>query len=99
MRDCIEAAVERLSPLCGDNLKIGLILGSGLGDYAEGFDNLRTVAYADIPGFPQSSVAGHKGRFVVGEKWTCQEQCSRKTPKTSSGDNRVCVTSPIPFRR
>lgn len=67
MRDCIEAAVERLSPLCGDNLKIGLILGSGLGDYAERLSNIRTLDYREIPGYPHSSVPGHRGRFVIGE--------------------------------
>lgn len=67
MKTVIEEAVERLKPLCGENCKIGLILGSGLGDYAERLENPRYVGYKDIPGFPQSHVPGHKGRFVVGE--------------------------------
>jgi len=67
MREIVESAVERLRPLCGDECKIGLILGSGLGDYAERLRNIRTLNYAEIPGFPQSHVSGHKGRFVIGE--------------------------------
>ncbi len=67
LSDVIHAATERLRPLCGDNCRIGLILGSGLGDYIERAKNLRTVDYADIPGFPHSGVLGHKGRFAVGE--------------------------------
>ena len=67
MKTVIEEAVERLKPLCGENCKIGLILGSGLGGYAERLENPRYVSYRDIPGFPQSHVPGHKGRFVVGE--------------------------------
>ena len=67
MNDVIERAVNILSPLCGDNCKIGLILGSGLGDYAEKIENKRFVSYSDLPGFPQSRVEGHKGRFVIGE--------------------------------
>lgn len=43
-----------------------LILGSGLGDYADGIKVEATVDYADIEGFPVSTVAGHKGRFVFG---------------------------------
>jgi purine nucleoside phosphorylase len=35
MNPVIEEAVKKLSPLCGNNCKIGLILGSGLGGYAE----------------------------------------------------------------
>jgi purine-nucleoside phosphorylase len=46
--------------------KIALILGSGLGDYAEGIDVEVSVEYADIEGFPVSTVPGHKGRFVFG---------------------------------
>lgn len=69
MEAIINEAVKRLIPLTGDNCKIGLILGSGLGDYAERLDRVRTLDYADIPGFPRSSVPGHKGRFVVGERF------------------------------
>ena len=43
-----------------------LILGSGLGDYADGIDIEQTVDYTEIEGFPTSTVAGHKGRFVFG---------------------------------
>jgi purine-nucleoside phosphorylase len=67
MNEAIERALEILAPLCGENCKIGLILGSGLGDYAEKMENKRFVNYSDLPGFPQSHVEGHKGRFVIGE--------------------------------
>jgi len=67
MHDAIESAVEKLKPLCKDGCDVGLILGSGLGDYAEKIRNQRTLDYAEIPGFPQSHVPGHKGRFVIGE--------------------------------
>ena len=67
MNEVIERAVEILAPLCGDNCKIGLILGSGLGGYAEKIENKRFVSYSELPGFPQSRVEGHKGRFVIGE--------------------------------
>ena len=69
MNNVIDAAVERLLPLCGERCEIGLILGSGLGDYADCFDNPRTLDYTEIPGFPHSSVPGHRGRFVVGERF------------------------------
>lgn len=69
MHDAISAAVAELSPLCGQNCRIGLILGSGLGDYAEGLLHKRAVSYADIEGYPTASVAGHAGRFVVGDKF------------------------------
>lgn len=43
-----------------------LVLGSGLGDYADGIDIVQAVDYAEITGFPTSTVTGHKGRFVFG---------------------------------
>lgn len=43
-----------------------LILGSGLGDYADGIRITGTIEYTDIEGFPVSTVKGHKGRFVFG---------------------------------
>lgn len=43
-----------------------LVLGSGLGDYAEQVDIAAAVDYADIPGFPVSTVAGHRGRYILG---------------------------------
>lgn len=46
--------------------EVALILGSGLGDYADGIQIEETISYAEIKGFPTSTVAGHKGRFVFG---------------------------------
>ena len=46
--------------------KIALVLGSGLGDYAESIDVECTVDYKDIENFPVSTAPGHKGRFVFG---------------------------------
>lgn len=46
--------------------EVALILGSGLGDYADGIQIEATVDYTEIEGFPTSTVAGHKGRFVFG---------------------------------
>lgn len=44
--------------------RVALILGSGLGDYAESVEVVGTVDYHEIEGFPVSTVSGHKGRFV-----------------------------------
>ena len=45
---------------------VALILGSGLGALADEIDAVATIDYHDIEGFPVSTVAGHKGRFVFG---------------------------------
>lgn len=46
--------------------KVGIILGSGLGAFADRFENAVRLPYAQLPHFPQSSVPGHAGRMVVG---------------------------------
>ena len=46
--------------------KIGLVLGSGLGAFADSLANATVVPYSDIPSFPQSTAIGHAGRLVVG---------------------------------
>lgn len=46
--------------------EIALVLGSGLGDYAESIQIVDTLDYQEIDGFPVSTVQGHKGRFIFG---------------------------------
>ncbi len=47
--------------------RIGLVLGSGLGSLAETLDNRVVIPYADIPGWPRSTVHGHSGQLVLGD--------------------------------
>lgn len=47
--------------------KVGLILGSGLGELADEIENKVTIPYETIPNFPVSTVEGHAGQLVVGE--------------------------------
>lgn len=46
--------------------EVALVLGSGLGDYADGIQVQEVLDYSHIEGFPVSTVPGHKGRFVFG---------------------------------
>ena len=46
--------------------KIGIILGSGLGSFVEQIEDVVSISYADLPGFPEPSVRGHTGRLVLG---------------------------------
>jgi len=48
--------------------QVGLILGSGLGAYADDLEDQIHIPYADIPGFLTSTVEGHVGRFVAGRR-------------------------------
>ena len=59
--DYIRAQV-RLQP------KIGLILGSGLGDYADTLEDAVKIPYSQIPNFPVPTIPGHSGALVFGRK-------------------------------
>jgi len=47
--------------------RIALVLGSGLGDFADEFTNATKIPYAKIPHFPRSTAIGHAGQLVIGE--------------------------------
>ena len=59
---CYECVQQKIS----FRPELALILGSGLGDYADTMEVVETLDYHDIEGFPVSTVPGHKGRFVFG---------------------------------
>ena len=46
--------------------QVGIILGSGLGGLVDHIDIAASIDYKEIPGFPVSTVAGHKGRLIFG---------------------------------
>ena len=63
LQNCL-ASVRKFTDFEPD---VALILGSGLGDFADNkVDVVTRVSYADIEGFPQSTVSGHAGQFVFG---------------------------------
>ena len=45
---------------------VAIILGSGLGGLASAIDDAVRIPFADIPGFPETSVVGHEGAVIVG---------------------------------
>jgi len=47
--------------------KIALVLGSGLGAFADEFDAATKIPYAKIPHYPQSTAIGHAGKLVIGK--------------------------------
>ncbi len=61
----IKKAAEAVEKACG-RAEIAVVLGSGLGDYAAHVKDQREIAYKDIPGFPETTVKGHAGKFVFG---------------------------------
>ncbi|MEK7309847.1 MAG: purine-nucleoside phosphorylase [Planctomycetota bacterium] len=56
----IRAKIKKFNP------EVGIILGTGLGNFADEITDKIVVPYADIPGFPISTVMTHKGELVFG---------------------------------
>ncbi len=46
---------------------VALVLGSGLGAFGDSVEGATALPYSEVPGFPTSAVAGHKGQFVIGD--------------------------------
>jgi purine-nucleoside phosphorylase len=59
-------AADALRARCGAAPAVAVVLGSGLGAFADRLESATTVDYADLPHFPKPGVAGHSGRLVVG---------------------------------
>lgn len=62
----VEEAAASLRARIGVLPEIGIVLGSGLGDFASGLRDATRVPYTDIPHWPASAVIGHAGTLVVG---------------------------------
>lgn len=62
---CARAARAGLDLPAGSS-PVAIVLGSGLGAFADSLEGARGMAFADLPGFPAATVQGHKGRLVAG---------------------------------
>ncbi len=66
LRSRIETAASAIRAKSPLEIRTGIILGTGLGDVARKIANPVVVPYADIPGFPESTVKSHAGQFIIG---------------------------------
>jgi purine-nucleoside phosphorylase len=66
MFERVEEAAGAVRRRCGAPPQIALILGSGLGDFADTLADAVTMPYGDLPNWPVSNVVGHPGKLVVG---------------------------------
>lgn len=65
--DRLEETVSFLRGRAGTRAPtVGMILGSGLGSFADRFEDAVTIPYGEIPHFPVSNVVGHAGQLVIG---------------------------------
>jgi purine-nucleoside phosphorylase len=62
----VDEAAAWLAQRVGGIPDVAVVLGSGLGDFADGLRDATVVAYAAIPNWPASTVVGHAGKLVIG---------------------------------
>jgi len=75
--------------------EIGLILGSGLGAFADSLTDATHVPYADIPTFPRSTAIGHAGQMVLGNAGNIPVAAMQGRAHLYEGYSALEVTFPI----
>lgn len=94
--DMIAAAAQVVEKrLEGRKPRIAIILGSGLGSLGEQVEEATAIPYTDIPGFPRSTVPGHKGRFLAGRLGGVEVLCMQGRFHYYEGYDLSLVTLPI----
>ena len=91
----IENAVSFIRSRTTAEPSIGLILGSGLGDFADTLENRQVIPFTDIPDFPAATVPGHTGAFVFGEKQGKSVVCLQGRLHYYEGHPMSLLTLPV----
>ena len=63
----VEHAARVIRSRINEEPRLAVVLGSGLGGFADDFEEATAIPYGEIPGFVQSTAEGHSGRLVVGK--------------------------------
>lgn len=74
---------------------VALVLGSGLGDYADGIEVVAELDYHDIEGFPVSTVPGHQGKYIFGYVGKVPVVCMKGRVHYYEGYNISDVVLPV----
>ena len=75
--------------------RVGIVLGSGLGAVADAVSEPTVVDYADLPGFPRPTVAGHGGRAVLGRIGTVSVAVLEGRAHVYEGGDLDAIRTPI----
>jgi purine-nucleoside phosphorylase len=63
----VKASADFIKSKIKETPTIGVVLGSGLGEFANSIENKIEISYGEIPGFHTSTVVGHAGKLVIGQ--------------------------------
>lgn len=64
--DKVKEAAEAIRSRVAEPPSIGVVLGSGLGDFANSLEGAVSIPYQQLPHWPRSAIIGHEGRLAVG---------------------------------
>ncbi len=85
--------VKKAAP--GFTPRVGIVLGSGLGDLAEKIEMVASIDYETIPDFPRSSVEGHAGRLILGRLGGMAVACMQGRVHYYEGVNPQDLALPV----
>ena len=74
---------------------VGMILGSGLGDFADTLENRQVIPFDHIPDFPMATVPGHTGAFVFGTRHGKSVVCLQGRLHYYEGHSMSLLTLPV----
>lgn len=70
---------------------VGIVLGSGLGSFAEALEDRVSIGYEELPGFPQVTIHGHRGNLILGYLGGVGVVCLQGRAHSYEGSNHECV--------
>src|SRR3954463_16294939 len=63
----VEHTARTVRARYNEEVRVALVLGSGLGAFADDLEESVVIPYEELPGFARSTVEGHAGRLVLGK--------------------------------
>lgn len=92
----IEENVRAITNALGEEFpKTALVLGSGLGPFAETLSDITTLSYKRIPHFPQPTVEGHAGRLIIGKAEGARIACLQGRMHLYEGHSPASLAIPV----
>ncbi len=95
LKNQVRESLEFLLPLLPIQPEIAVILGSGMGGFADSLENVVTIAAGDIPHYPVSTVPGHVGKWIIGVKNSSPIICLQGRAHYYEGYSLEQVTYPV----
>lgn len=99
IQDRIKQAADYIRAQTSQKPQVGLVLGSGLGGFADQIEGSVVIPFADIPGFPVPTVEGHTGEVIIGQYGGCTVMALRGRIHFYEGLPQQVITIPVRVMR